>query len=59
LLDEKDMLEINAKLSGIILKKAELENNFVSVYTKVFKKIDELEILEGEEFLMVLGEIGG
>ncbi len=53
------MVEINAKLSGIILQKAELHGNFDGVYSMVFEKMYDVESFEGDEFLSVLGEIGG
>lgn len=53
------MAEITSKLSGIILRKAELDGNFDSVYSMVFERMYSIESLEGDEFLAVLGEIGG
>jgi hypothetical protein len=58
LLDEQ-IKELTTNLGGIILKKAELENNFDRVYSMVFQKMYDLEEVEGDEFLLVLGEIGG
>lgn len=59
LYNDEAMVEITSKLSGIILKKAELEGNFHEVYSMVFERIYNIETLEGDEFLAVLGEIGG
>ena len=56
---DETMVEINAKLSGIILQKAELHGNFDGVYSMVFEKMYDVESFEGDEFLSVLGEIGG
>lgn len=53
------MVQVTAKLSGIILRKAELESDFDGVYSAVFERMFGLENVEGDEFLMVLGEIGG
>ena len=53
------MAEFTSKLSGIILKKAELENNFEGVYSKVFERMFQLQASNGDELLFVLGEIGG
>jgi hypothetical protein len=53
------MAEITSKLSGIILRKAELHGNFDSVYSMVFERMYNIESLEGDEFLSVLGDIGG
>lgn len=49
--------EITVKLNGIILRKAELENDFEKVYLKVFEKMVELGSLE--EPLEIFGEMGG
>lgn len=46
-------------LSGVIFKKAELENNYRQIYSKVFEKILEIEVSGKEEVLEVLGNIGG
>jgi hypothetical protein len=56
---EEDFAEMTAKITGVILKKAELENNFEGVYSMVFERMYQLEEAEGDEFLAVLGEIGG
>lgn len=53
------MAEFTSKLSGIILKKAELENNFEAVYSKVFERMNQLQATNNDEMLFVLGEIGG
>ncbi len=57
--NDETMVEITSKLSGIILKKAELEGNFDGVYSMVFERMYNIESVEGDEFLAVLGEIGG
>lgn len=59
LFNDETMVEITSKLSGIILRKAELENNFKDVYGMVFDRMYDIESFEGDEFLIVLGEIGG
>lgn len=53
----EELLTLTAKLNGIILKKAELENNFDKVYSRVLEKIVEVEF--DEDFLSILGEVGG
>lgn len=45
-------------LSGSILKKAELNNDFTTTYSDVMKKIFELQMTDGEEVLEVLGIMG-
>ena len=57
--NDETMVQVTAKLSGIILRKAELESDFDGVYSMVFERMLGLENVEGDEFLMVLGEIGG
>jgi hypothetical protein len=47
------------KLSGIILRKAEFENNFEGVYTRVFEKMVELEVFGTEDVLEIFGSMGG
>ncbi len=59
LYNDEAMIEITSKLSGIILRKAELEGNFDGVYSMVFERMYNIESIEGDEFLFVLGEIGG
>ena len=59
LYNDEMMVEITSKLSGIILRKAELEGNFDGVYSLVFERMYSIESVEGDEFLAVLGEIGG
>jgi hypothetical protein len=54
----ENFFDITAKLVGIIFKKAELEDNFDLVYSKVFERMYEIEDFDGE-FLSVLGEVGG
>jgi len=57
----EDVAELTVKLGGVILKKAEFENDFEKVYSKVFEKMVEMEVTENMEFdfLEVLGEMGG
>lgn len=50
--------EVTVHLGGVILRKAEL-HGYDSTYTKVFAKIAEMEAFGGEEFLEILGEVGG
>jgi len=56
---DMEILEFTTKLGGIILKKAELDKNFIGVYEKVFTKVIESEVFGGEELLEILGEVGG
>lgn len=52
------VLEMDLKLNGAILRKAELENNFEKVYLKVFEKMVEIEEF-GSELLEIFGDQGG
>lgn len=54
----EEFLKLTVNLNGIILRKAEMEKSF-TVYSKVFEKIYEVEEVTEEDFLSVLGEIGG
>lgn len=56
---DEGLTEITVKLNGIILRKAELENNFEKIYLKVFEKMVEIEEFEGEELLEIFGDLGG
>jgi hypothetical protein len=57
--EEAEIMELTAKLGGVILKKAELENDFEKVYTKVFEKIFEESTFEIEDVLEIFGSTGG
>ena len=59
LYNDEAMVEITSKLSGVILRKAELDGSFGDVYSMVFDRMYEIEGAEGDEFLSILGEIGG
>jgi hypothetical protein len=52
------MFILSANLNGIILEKAEMEENFSVFYSKVFERMEELEDSE-QDFLRLLGEVGG
>ena len=54
---QNNIVDVMTKLSGVILRKAEFEDDFDKVYTFVFEKIASLN--SGEDFLAILGEIGG
>ena len=57
--EENNLIEFTAKLGGVIFKKAELENNFEAVYSRVIERMFHLQAVGGDEFLFVLGDIGG
>ena len=52
-------MELTIKLGGAIFRKAELDNNFDKVYTKVFEKILEINFIEAEDVLEIFGCPGG
>lgn len=56
---ELEIAEMTTKLGGVILRKAEMENDFEKVYLKVFEKMVEVELTGGENLLEILGEVGG
>ncbi len=53
----EEMLILSANLNGIILEKAEMEENFSLFYSKIFEKMEELEDSE-QDLLYLLGEVG-
>lgn len=53
-----ELIEMTTKLNGIILRKAELEKDFVGVYSRVLDRIFELDDF-GDDFILVLGNTGG
>jgi len=57
--EDSEIMELTAKLGGAILKKAELDNNFQAVYTKVFEKIFDINVIEAEDFLEIFGSSAG
>ena len=57
-MNEENLKKISIVLNGIIFKKAELEDNFVNVYSNVMERAKEIELEEGNEFLLLLGDVG-
>jgi hypothetical protein len=62
-LDEEIFYEIDnevlVKLSGAILRKAEMENDFEKVYTRVFEHMIKMEVLGFRDVVEILGDLGG
>lgn len=56
--EEMEIVEMSAKLGGIIFRRAEL-NGFEPVYTHVFEKMVEVETLGSDSMLEILGDVGG
>jgi hypothetical protein len=51
--------EITSKLSGVILRKALMENSFEKVYKKVFQQIIDNVYEDDVHILEILGDVGG
>ncbi len=51
--------EITSKLSGVILRKALMENSFEKVYKKVFQQIIDNVSEDDVHILEILGDVGG
>lgn len=51
--------EITSKLSGVILRKALMENSFEKVYKKVFQQIIDNVCEDDVHILEILGDVGG
>lgn len=59
-LTDIELVEMTTKFSGVIFQKAELENNFEKVYSRVFEKMVEFQFLgNSENVLEIFGESGG
>lgn len=55
-----EIIELTTKLNGVILKKAELDQDFEKIYAKVFDKIFEPGYFSStEDFLEIFGEVSG
>ena len=55
------LVNLTATFSGAILRKAEFENNFDKVYSRVIEKMVQFEFVqpEDETILEIFGEVGG
>ena len=51
--------EITSKLSGVILRKALMEDSFEKVYKKVFQQIMDNAYDDDVHILEILGDVGG
>ena len=47
------------KLSGVIFKKAQMENNFEEVYNRVFTKAITTDFESDMDMLEIFGNVGG
>jgi hypothetical protein len=57
--DDIWLMEMTTKLSGVILKKALLEENFEKVYRRVFEQISVKVFEDDMNILEILGNVGG
>ena len=57
--EDADVSEMVTRLSGAILRKAEIEEDFLKVYTNVFEKLAVFPFFEEVEVLEVFGMMGG
>jgi hypothetical protein len=57
--DDIWLMEMTTKLSGVILKKALLEENFEKVYKRVFEQISVKVFEDDMNILEILGNVGG
>ena len=53
------MYDMILKLSGVIYKKAQMENNFEKVYNQVFTKTVTTEFESDMDMLEIFGNVGG
>lgn len=58
-MSDVQLAEFTTKLNGVILRQAELQNNFEGVYLNVFERMVEFETFGGRDMLEVLGNVGG
>jgi hypothetical protein len=61
-----EFVDATNRISGVVLRKAEMEDNFSGVYSKAIEKMVELQMIGGEDavindesFLRIFGETGG
>jgi len=51
--------ELLVKMNGAILRKAEMEDNFERVYTRVLEQMIKMEVIGFGDVVEILGETGG
>lgn len=56
---EQELLDLIAKLNGLLWRKAEASKDISGVYNFALEKINEIENPQEIEGLSILGEIGG
>jgi len=58
-LDELWIIEMTTKLSGIIFKKALMEDSLERVYKRVFEQISSKVFEDDIHILEIFGDVGG
>ena len=53
------MFDMMLKLSGVIYRKAQMENNFEKVYNQVFSKMVTTDFETDMDMLEIFGNVGG
>lgn len=58
---QEHLINLTSSFSGAIFRKAEFENNFDKVYSRVIEKMVQFEFIGAEEenILEILGAVGG
>ena len=56
---EEWIFDMIFKLSGVIFKKAQMENDFVKVYNRVFIKTITSDFENDMDMLKIFGNVGG
>lgn len=57
--EEVELRDLSVKLNGVVLRKAEFDGDFNRVYSKIFKRIAELEAIGSKDVIDILGDKGG
>jgi len=57
--DDVWIFEMTTKLTGIIFRKALMENSFERVYSKVFEQISSKMVNNDVQVLEIFGDVGG
>ena len=57
--EQLEMIDMSTKLGGAIFRKAELEQSMEKVYSKVFEKMVEAELVGAYSVLEIFGNVGG
>jgi len=58
-MDNLDLNDIIIRLNGAILRKAEMEKDFLKFYTNIFERLVVFSFSEETDILELLGNMGG